>query len=169
MEYSKARRIRKTGLFKLIAEKKFEEGQGLGSDIGGAISDKFKAKSMGFKEALDPLNWTRKVFGKGLVGDLAVTGLGRLFGRSESSIGYFGGFKSKKRSKDPRYSTISAGPIQPLRMGDSTADILGKMYNFMVVMDERKKLSLDIEKNSSTSRNNSLGGRMGLSDRKSVV
>mgnify|MGYP003349644503 CR=1 FL=1 len=54
MEYSKARRIRKTGLFKLIAEKKFEEGQGLGSAIGGAISDKFKAKSMGFEEALDP-------------------------------------------------------------------------------------------------------------------
>ena len=144
MEYSKAKRIRKTGLFKLIAQKKFEEGQGLGSSIGGAISDKFKAKATGFKEAFDPLNMTRKLFGKGLIGDVAVTGLGRLFGRKESDIDYFGGFK-RKTKKNPNFSSITPGVIRPLKFGDSVADILGKMYNFMLKTDEKKKVNDEIE------------------------
>ena len=144
MEYSKAKRIRKTGLFKLIAQKKFEEGQGFGSSIGEAISDKFKAKATGFKEAFDPLNMTRKLFGKGLIGDVAVTGLGRLFGRKESDIGYFGGFK-RKAKKDPNFSSITPGVIRPLKFGDSVADILGKMYNFMLKTDEKKKVNDEIE------------------------
>ena len=56
MNYQEAYNTRKTNLFRLIAEKKFEEGQGLGSAIGGAISDKFKAKAKGFQEAFDPLD-----------------------------------------------------------------------------------------------------------------
>jgi hypothetical protein len=147
MNYQQAKETRRTSLFKLIAEKKFEGDQSLGASIGGAISDKFKAKAIGFKESIDPLNFTRKIFGKGLIGDAAVTGLGRLFGRKESDIANFGGFRSKKRSKDPRYSTISAGPVLSLRMGDSSADILGKMYNFMVFTGQRNRLTDDIEKN----------------------
>ena len=45
MEYQKASQIRKKSLLTLIGEKKFEQGKGLGSSIGGAISDKFKAKA----------------------------------------------------------------------------------------------------------------------------
>jgi hypothetical protein len=144
MDYQKATRTRKTGLFRLIAKKKFEEGQGLGSSIGGAVSEKFKSYGKGIQESLDPLNWTRKIFGKGLAGDLAVTGLGRMFGRKEETIDYFGGFKKKKK-KDPSYSTISAGVVTPLKYGDSVADILAKMYNFTLKTDEKRKLQDELE------------------------
>jgi hypothetical protein len=145
MEYQKALRTRKTGLLQLISENKFEQQKSLGSSVGDAISDKFKALGTGLQEAVDPLNWTRKLFGKGIVGDIAVTGLGRLFGRKDSTIGYFGGFK-RKTKKDPNFSTIGPGIVRPLKVGDSTADILGKMYVFMVKTDDKKRAIEEIEK-----------------------
>jgi hypothetical protein len=137
MDYQQARSIRKTGLLSLIAERKFEDGQGIGASIGGAISDKFKAKGMAFKEALDPLNMVRKLTGRGGFGDIAVSGVGRLLGRNNRDIEAFGGYgRKKKGKKNPSYSTISNGPIRPLKVGDSSADILAKMYNFMRKSDE---------------------------------
>jgi hypothetical protein len=144
MDYQRAARVRKTGLFRLIAQKKFEKGQGLGTSIGGAISEKFKAKGMGIKEAFDPLNITRKLFGKGTFGDIAVTGLGRLMGRKDRDIGYFGGFKRKR--KDPKYTSIGAGPIKPVVKGDGTADVLAKMYNFMTSVNEKRKLQDELDR-----------------------
>lgn len=137
MDYQQARSIRNTGLLSLIAERKFEDGQGIGASIGGAISDKFKAKGMAIKEALDPLNMVRKLTGRGGFGDIAVSGVGRLFGRNDRDIQAFGGYgRKKKGKKNPSYSTISNGPIRPLKVGDSSADILAKMYNFMRKVDE---------------------------------
>jgi hypothetical protein len=148
MDYQNARSIRKKSLLSLIAEKKFEEGQGLGSSIGGAISDKFKAKAMGFKEALDPLNFVRKITGQGAIGDIAVTGLGRLFGRKDRDIQAFGGYGRKKvrNKKDPNFTTIGPGPVRRLRVKDSTADILGKMYNFMLKKSEIDTRAAEIQK-----------------------
>jgi hypothetical protein len=145
MDYQKASQTRKKSLLSLIAEKKFEEGQGIGASIGGAISDKFKAKATGFKEAIDPLNWVRKLTGKGTFGDIATTIAGRAFGRSDKSISYFGGYK-RKNKKDPNFTTVSAGPIKPLRTGDSSADIVAKMYNFMLKTHEINKINDEIEK-----------------------
>jgi len=149
MEYQEARRIRGKSLLSLIAERKFEEGQGIGASIGGAISDRFKARATGIKEALDPLNWVRKLTGEGAVGDIAVSGLGRLFGRSDEAITAFGGYgrnkKSKTKKKDPRFTTVNAGPIKPTRVGDSVADILGKMYNFMMKSNEIYRRNDEIE------------------------
>ena len=137
MDYQQARSIRNTGLLSLIAERKFEDGQGIGASIGGAISDKFKAKGMAIKEALDPLNMVRKLTGQGGFGDIAVSGVGRLLGRKNRDIEAFGGYgRKKKGKKNPSYSTISNGPIRPLKVGDSSADILAKMYNFMRKVDE---------------------------------
>jgi hypothetical protein len=125
MDYQDARRIRKSGLLSLIAEGYFEANKGLGGSIGGAISDKFKARAVGFKESIDPLNFVRKLTGEGLLGDVAVTGFGRLVGRKDKDIAAFGGYK-RKNKKDSRYASIGSGPIRPLRMGDSESDILGK-------------------------------------------
>ena len=145
MDYQDARRIRRTGLGSLIVKRAFE-GEGFGA-IGSSISDKFKAKGKGIQEALDPLNFVRKLTGKGFFGDLAVSGLGRAFGRSTADIEAFGGYgRKKKRNKNPQYATVSAGPIRPLKMGDSVADILGKMYNFMVKSEQVYKLNHEIEK-----------------------
>jgi len=148
MDYQKARSVRKSSLLSLIAERKFEEGQGLGSSIGGAISDKFKAKATGFKEALDPLNFVRKITGKGVVGDIAVTGLGRLFGRKDRDIQAFGGYGRKRNRgrKDPNFTTQGPGPARPLRTGDAISDILGKMYNFTLKKNEIDTKNLEIEK-----------------------
>jgi len=148
MDYQKARSIRKSSLLSLIAERKFEEGQGIGASIGGAISDKFKAKGMGIKEALDPLNFVRKLTGKGAFGDIAVTGLGRLFGRKDRDIQAFGGYGRKKmrNKRDPNFTTIGPGPVKRLRVKDSTADILAKMYNFMLKKSEIDNRNAEIEK-----------------------
>jgi hypothetical protein len=131
MDYSKAARIRKTGLVSLIAKNKFEKGQGIGSSIGGAISDKFKARITGFQQMIDPLNWVSKMTGKGTFGKIATTLAGRAFGRSDETIDYYGGYRRRKTTVNPRFTKISAGSIRALRVGDSGADILGKMYNFM--------------------------------------
>ena len=138
MEYSKASRLRKQSLLSLIGEKKFEEHKGLGASIGGAISDKFKAKLTGLQASLDPLNLVRKLTGKGAFGDIATTAAGRLFGRSDKSIAYFGGFRRKPRNKNPNFTTIGNGPVRPLRVDDSIANILGKMYNFMRRTSEKQ-------------------------------
>jgi hypothetical protein len=148
MDYQNARSIRRKSLLSLIAERKFEDGQGIGSSIGGAISDKFKARATGFKEALDPLNFVRKLTGKGTFGDIAVTGLGRLFGRKDRDIEAFGGYGRKKNRgrKDPNFTTQGPGPARPLRSGDAIADILGKMYNFTLKKDEIDTKNSEIQK-----------------------
>ena len=67
MDYQKAQQLKNRSLLSLIAQKKFKEGQGLGSSITGAISDKFTARATRFKEKLDPLNKSKAIeqlFGK---------------------------------------------------------------------------------------------------------
>lgn len=148
MEYQKASQIRKKSLLTLIGEKKFEQGKGLGSSIGGAISDKFKAKATGIKESLDPLNWLSSMVGQGGFGRMATTAGGRMMGKSDEDIKYFGGYagkKKKKGKKDPQITSVGAGAVKPLQVGDSIADILGKMYNFMEKTHEIYKLNYEIE------------------------
>jgi hypothetical protein len=148
MDYQKARQVRKRSLLSLITEQKFGEGKSLTASIRGAASQKFKAKATGIKESLDPLNWVRKATGKGAFGDFAVTGLGRMFGRSDKDIKAFGGIGRKKikGKKNPQFTTIAAGPIKPLKRGDGVADVLAKMYNFMMQNEEMHKLNLEIDK-----------------------
>lgn len=148
MNYKKAAQIRKRGLLSLIAEKKFEQGQGLGSSIGSAISEKFKAKSVGIKEKLDPLRMVSALTGKGTFGKVATTIAGRAFGRSEDTIEYFGGYGRKRKpriKKDARYSTIGPGASTSLKIGDSETNILAKMYNFMEKTHEVQKKTYEIE------------------------
>ncbi len=149
MDYQKARQVRKSGLLSLINKGLFEDDKSVKKAIGGAISDKFKARSLGIKESLDPLNWVRQLAGKGALGDFAVSGLGRLAKRSNKDIEAFGGYARKsqgKNKKDPRFTTIVPGPIKPLKSGDSISDILGKMYNFMLKVEQVNKLNSEIDK-----------------------
>ena len=145
MEYQRAARIKNKSLLSLIGERKFEQGQGIARSVGGAISDKFKAKATRFKAALDPLNMVRKITGQGSFGDIATTAAGRLFGRSDKDISYFGGYRRKKK-KDPQITSVNAGNVQSLRSSDSTADILGKIYNFMHKTNDEKTKYDEINK-----------------------
>lgn len=144
MDYSKAAGIRKQSLLSLIAENKFENGQTVGASIKGAFTDKAKAKWTGYKEKLDPLNWVKGMTGNGVFGKSIRTLAGRAMGKTDEEISYFGGYSRNK--KNPHYTTIGAGRIQNLRVGDSIADVLGKMYNFMLKNAEREKLNYEIEK-----------------------
>lgn len=152
MNYDEAARTRRTGLLSLIAEKKFEDGKSLGSSIGGAISDKFKAKAVGFKEKFDPLNMIRGVVGKGVIGKSLVTLAGRAMGKDEDDIRHFGGYGSRKRKlhetlsrKDPLISTIGPGAVVNIRPGDTAANILVKTYNFMEKTHETYKRNYELD------------------------
>ena len=144
MDYKQASTIRKKSLLSLIAQNKFEQGQGLGSSIGTAISDKFKAKAVGYKEKFDPLNWISALTGKGTFGRVATTIAGRAFGRSDEAVEYFGGY-ARKNKKDPHKTNIGPGRILNLRTGDSIADIAAKLYNLMKMTFERDKINREIE------------------------
>ena len=145
MDYRKASSIRKKSLLSLIAENKFEKDQGLGSSIGTAISDKFKAKAVGIKEKFDPLNWVSAITGKGTFGKVATTLAGRAFGRSDEAVEYFGGYARKNKKDDPQRTNIGPGRVVPLRVGDSTADILAKMYNLSKISFEKDKTQKELE------------------------
>ena len=148
MDYRKAQGLKNKGLWSLIAEKKFEEGKSIRSSVGGAISDKFKAKMTRTKEKFDPLNILSSIVGKkNIFGKSITTAAGRAFGRSEADIGYFGGYRRKGGNrKDPRRTTIGPGPIKALRIGDSTADILAKTYNFMEKTHKAEMKRYELEK-----------------------
>jgi hypothetical protein len=131
----------KKGILSLIAKETIGSG-----GVSGYISDKIKEQTRSIQKRIDPKNLARTLGGQGLVGDLAVGTTDLLM----KTAGYgikklFGGGKDKNK-KDPRFTTVANGPIRPLKMGDSTADILGKMYNFMLKSDEVYKLNDEIER-----------------------
>lgn len=146
MDYQRADRIKSKSLLQLIGEKKFGEGQGLGSAIGSSISDKFVAKSTRFKRAFDPLNWVSKLVGQGAFGRFATTAMGRAFGRNDRDIQYFGGYRRKNTNKNPNFTTIGSGRVTPLRSNDGTADVLGKIYNFLRKTSDEKREHDEIER-----------------------
>jgi len=144
MDYRKAQSLKKKSLLSLIAENKFESGMGIGSSVGHAISDKFKAKVTRAKMAIHPLNFLSKVYGKGIIGKSLTTITGRAFGVSDEKIGAFGGYIRK--GKDPLYTKIGPKQLQPVKTGDSVADILAKTYNLMRENFDDEKLHYELMK-----------------------
>jgi hypothetical protein len=122
LNYSRARSIRNSGLGDLIS-KNLMNDRGLGSSIGEAVSDKFKAKVVGIKEKFDPLNIAKK-----LTGNVGATLFGKMTGRSKTDISHFTGI-SGSRNEDPLYTKISDGQNQRMRKGDALADVLARLYN----------------------------------------
>jgi hypothetical protein len=116
--------------------------------VGGYLSDRLKQQANIIKKRIDPRNLARTLGGKGLIGDVAESSVDKLM----SGIGFAAKLGSKKlfglknkRNKNPLRSSFGQGPIKPLKIGDSTADILGKMYNFMKKNDELKKQQREID------------------------
>jgi len=146
MSYREASRIRKRGLLSSIMEKKFEEQKGLGTSIRESISDKTKATFKGIQEKFDPLNMVRALTGDGAIGKSIRTVAGRAMGRSDESIGYFGGYerdkkKRKKGTAELISSTTSATPPTALKGDEDAASIVMKIYDLMKQSyDDKKKL-----------------------------
>ena len=140
-DYRQARIIRNTGLGDLISRNLMSD-RGLGSSIGKAVSDKFKAKVTGVKEKFDPLNIARK-----LTGNVGATILGKMTGRSKGDISYFTGIMGSRKNEDPLYTKISDGQSQRMRRGDALADVLAKLYNMTKQYHEDDVRHMQLENN----------------------
>jgi len=124
MDYRVASNIRGKSLSSLMTDK-ITSGKGIGSALGGAISDKLKAKATGVKEKFDPMNIAKFMTGGSR---LAPAIMGRLTGRSQSDINYFAGDKGKKGN----YTQIPTSMATPGEgLGGSAVEVLNKMLSFM--------------------------------------
>ena len=57
-------------------------------------------------------------------------------GYSERDIQYFGGYKRKRSIYGPDRTRVPSGSKTPVKVNDSTADILAKIYNLMRKIDD---------------------------------
>jgi hypothetical protein len=115
--------------------------------FGEALSDKTKARFMGIKEKFTPLNIIRMLTGSGGIGRSIRTVAGRAMGYSEGDIQYFGGYKRKRSIYGADRSRVPAGSKSVVKVNDSTADILAKMYNLMRKIDEDNTRRYEKEQN----------------------
>jgi hypothetical protein len=125
MNYQQAADTRKKGLFSAITDK-LVAGQGIGSSVGGAISEKTQATVKGFKEKFDILNIAKTLTGGS---NLAPALLGRLTGRKKEDIAYFAGAKNKK-----------IGGLSSTKTNEMAVEVLGLIYREMVRTEEQRKI-----------------------------
>jgi len=110
---------------------KILSGKGVGSALGGAISDKLKAKATGVKEKFDPMNIAKFMTGGSRLGPAI---MGRLTGRSQADINYFSGDKKRKNS----YTQVPTSMATPGEgLGGSAVEVLNKMLAFMMKTREQ--------------------------------
>jgi DNA-binding XRE family transcriptional regulator len=119
MNYAEAAKIRKTGLGELITNRIIE---GKNASITRAISDKFAARSVGFKETFGLMNLAKVLTGGS---NLAAAFMGRMTGAKPEDILHVTG---RKQAYGRRLSD-SYG----MNQGSSTMsnEVLEKMLNFM--------------------------------------
>lgn len=120
MNYQQAKEIRAKSYISGITEKLIA-GHGLASSIGKTISEKSKARNVGFKEKLDPLNIIKFMTGGS---KLAPALLGRMMGRSQQDIKYFAGNKTREDNR-------TATKIDKLETDNQILDTLFKIYEYM--------------------------------------
>ena len=146
MNYYDAARVRRTGLGDLMADK-LVSGQGIGASIGGAISQKFKAKVKVFKEKFDLLNMAKFLF----FGNKTLTTLfGKAIGRSAEDIGYFTGVKERRRYMRGVDSIMGAPPppqtVAPKNSGKSKK----LLKNILNLMEKSREIDLEQQEEQST-------------------
>ena len=132
MDYSTASSIRGQKLSSLITGR-IMSGQGVGSSIKGALSDRMKAKAMGAKERYDPLNIAKKLTGGS---SLAPALLGRMMGRSKEDISYFSG-----------KGTATALGKETGNIGGGSVDVLNKILAFLQKSHEIDVRTMEVKKN----------------------
>ena len=119
MNYAEAAKIRKTGLGELITNRIIE---GKNASMTRAISDKFAARSVGFKETFGLMNLAKVLTGGS---NIAAAFMGRMTGAKPEDIRHVTGRKQAySRSLSDGYG---------MNQGSSTMsnEVLEKMLNFM--------------------------------------
>ena len=147
--YKQASEYRKMGLLNQMSARMIS-GEGIGSSIGTSIKEQTKAYATGVKETFDPLNIAKRLtfgssFGPALVG--------KLLGRSDEDIEYFAGekftkryVKDKKRKQDPLFLNKVVTRVTGVKVGDTIADSLGKIYTLFKKIDEQDRLERQLKK-----------------------
>jgi len=105
------------------------------------ISEKFKNKAESLKESLNPSKWLEGLMGKSGANSTMSSGSSSV---QNDSMNVGRGKRNTK--KDPKRTTIGAGQVSKLKAGDSSADILAKMFNFMEKNHELEVRRYEIEK-----------------------
>jgi hypothetical protein len=129
MDYQQAADIRKKGLFSTITDK-LVAGQGIGSSVGGAISEKTQATVKGFKEKFDILNIAKTLTGGS---NFAPALLGKVLGRKKEDVAYFAGAKNKK----------VGGGLSSTKTNEMAVEVLGLIYREMVKTEEQRKIDFN--------------------------
>lgn len=160
MSYQAAQYYKNQGLINLI-QQSLVGGESFGQSVGGAVSDKFKAKMTRIKSKFDPLNLARMLTGKW--GTILA---GRLLGRSQQDIEYYSGVRGRRSGKRGRYdsqmqqgmsgaspidtsafyTSISDGKNEKVQVGDSVANVLTKMLNFMKNVHKEEVLAMELNR-----------------------
>jgi hypothetical protein len=135
MNYQQAKEIRSKSYISGITEKLIA-GNGLASAVSKTLSEKSKARNVGFKEKFDPLNLIKFMTGGS---KLAPALLGRMMGRSQQDIKYFSG---AGKTKDAGTTT----KIEKLETDNQILETLYKIYEYMKKthdeeVDQREKIS----------------------------
>ena len=139
MEYRVAKNIRGRSLSSLITER-ITEGSGVGSAIGRSVTQKLKATGTGILEKFDPLNLIKFATGGSR---LAPAVLGRMTGRSQSSIQYFAGDRQPTPTRS--YTPISKA-IPKSDFGGSSLNVLNEILSFLRESYERDTQRRETEK-----------------------
>lgn len=145
MTYGEASDIRKQGLLNQITERLLAD-QGIGESFGKSISSATQAKLVGLKEKFDPVNVAKFATGGS---NLATVLVGRLLGRSSQDLNYFvnKGKVGKNKNKDPLFLYTVNQNVQNTRVGDTYADILGKLYSLFKKNDDEEVLLEELKRN----------------------
>ena len=144
MDYETARRVRGRSVKELTIQNIANGGSIFGS-YKTAIGSKFKEKATRLQEKFDPLNWVNMINSP-----LTTAIVGRLFGRKSSTIRYY--LNKQKRNKNPNYTKVGPGRTTKLRVGDSSADILAKMFNLMQKEHDENLKRWELESEHSQQR-----------------
>ena len=141
MDYQTARRVRGNSIKQLTIQN-LVNGRGIIGSVKGAIGSKAKSYATKQIEKFDPLNWL-SMFNL----PLFTAFVGRYTGRKANTIKYFLAKQNNRKREKAHYSKISPGRATKLRVGDSTADILAKMFNLMQKDHDEaiKRMELDAE------------------------
>lgn len=148
LSYSSARQIRQSGLSNQITERLLS-GEGISSSFSQSISESLLAKVTGIKEKLDPLNIAKMMMGGSALGPAL---LGRMMGRSSQDIEHFAGTGKAKQKKDPLLLGMVKRTQDNIRVNDSFADALGKLYTLFKTIDDDEKLAAQLRKDFQQER-----------------
>lgn len=122
--------------------KQFKSGNisDIGSGLGYAeFNDKLGNIGSGLLSKINPISMMKGLY----------KGTKKTFGTFNKTVGFTSQImnSSKKVTKDPNFTNVNAGEVKPVKKKDGTADILAKMYNFMVNANNEQKIRMELLRN----------------------